>query len=437
MPKSVWSEISLPAFPELEHDMKTDVLIIGGGMAGLLTAHLLRRSGVDCLLVEAERICGGVTGNTTAKVTSQHGLCYDKLCRRFDDDTARLYWQANEAALEQFRRETEGMDCDWQERDHFVYSCSAPEKLEAELAALQRIGVKADFAARLPLPFATVGAVRFSHQAQFHPLKFVSGIVDGLQIFEQTPVRAFEGTTAVTDSGRIRASKIIVTTHFPLLNKHGGYFLKLYQQRAYVLAVEGAGNVGGMYLGADPGGLSFRNHQGLLFIGGGSHRTGKQGNGWMELERFAQAHYPASPVRYRWAAQDCKTLDGLPYIGQYSKNTPELYVATGFNKWGMTGSMAAAMLLRDLMADKENAYTALFDPARSILRPQLLANGLGAMVNLATPTRPRCPHMGCALKWNPHERSWDCPCHGSRFSERGELLNDPATGDLKNAPLKR
>lgn len=416
--------------------MKTDVLVIGGGMAGLLTAHLLWQSGVDCVLVEAERICRGVTQNTTAKVTSQHGLCYDKLCRRFGDEAARLYWQANETALAQLRREAKEIGCDWQEQDHYVYSSSAPEELEAELTALQRIGVEADYVRQLPLPVSTAGAVRFKKQAQFHPLKFAAGLVDGLRIFERSPVRAIEGHTAVTDSGRIWAEKIIVATHFPILNRHGGYFLKLYQQRAHVLAVEGQLDTAGMYLGADPGGLSFRSHGELLLIGDSGHRTGKQGNGWTQLEAFAKTHFSSSPVRYRWAAQDCMTLDGVPYVGQYGKRTPNLYVATGFNKWGMTGSMAAAMLLRDLITDKENPYTALFSPTRSSLRPQLLANGLEAAVNLATPTRPRCPHMGCALKWNPQERSWDCPCHGSRFAESGELLENPATGDLKHPPKR-
>ena len=416
--------------------MKTDVLVIGGGMTGLLTAHLLWQSGVDCVLVEAERICRGVTQNTTAKVTSQHGLCYDKLCRRFGDEAARLYWQANETALAQLRREAKEIGCDWQEQDHYVYSSSAPEELEAELTALQRIGVEADYVRQLSLPVSTAGAVRFKKQAQFHPLKFAAGLVDGLRIFERTPVRAIEGHTAVTDSGRIWAEKIIVATHFPILNRHGGYFLKLYQQRAHVLAVEGQLDTAGMYLGADPGGLSFRSHGELLLIGDSGHRTGKQGNGWTQLEAFAKTHFSSSPVRYRWAAQDCMTLDGVPYVGQYGKRTPNLYVATGFNKWGMTGSMAAAMLLRDLITDKENPYTALFSPTRSSLRPQLLANGLEAAVNLATPTRPRCPHMGCALKWNPQERSWDCPCHGSRFAESGELLENPATGDLKHPPKR-
>ena len=186
-----------------------------------------------------------------------------------------------------------------------------------------------------------------------------------------------------------------------------------------------------MYLDEAENGLSFRSHNGRLILGGGGHRTGKQGGSWQELEAFAAAHYPDANITHRWATQDCMTLDGMPYIGQYSANTPNLYVATGFNKWGMTGSMASALLLTDLILGKPNPYAGLFSPSRSMLHPQLGINMLESAKNLLTPTAPRCPHLGCALKWNPQEHSWDCPCHGSRFTAEGELIDNPATGDLK------
>jgi hypothetical protein len=166
-------------------------------------------------------------------------------------------------------------------------------------------------------------------------------------------------------------------------------------------------------------------------LGGGGHRTGKQGGNWRELEEFVRTHYPGARERYRWAAQDCMTLDGIPYIGEYSRSTPDLYVATGFNKWGMTSSMAAAMILRDMILGRNNPWAPVFSPSRSIFHPQLLANAWESGINLMTPTTPRCPHLGCALKWNPQERSWDCPCHGSRFAADGTVLNSPATEDLE------
>ena len=227
------------------------------------------------------------------------------------------------------------------------------------------------------------------------------------------------------------AEKIIVATHFPFINKHGSYFLKQYQHRSYDLALENAPNVHGMYVDEAQKGMSFRNYQNLLLIGGGDHRTGKQGGNWQELSNFAIRYYPNAKEKYRWATQDCMTLDSVPYIGQYSKHTPNFYVATGFNKWGMTSAMVAGMILTDMVMGKENPNAEVFSPSRSILRPQLAVNAFEATVNLLTPSQKRCPHLGCALKWNGKERSWDCPCHGSRFTENGVLIDNPATGNLK------
>ena len=430
MMDSLWADTALPAFPPLEHDAEADVLIIGGGLAGILCAYTLTQAGMDCLLIEADTICGGISRNTTAKITSQHGLIYGKLERQFGPDTARLYWKANEAALRRYRQLARAFPCDFEEKPAYVYSLDQPETLKAELAALERLGIPAAFADHVPLPFPTAGAIRFEGQAQFHPLKLAAGVARDLHIHEHTAARAFEKNTVVTDHGRVRAENIIVATHFPLLNKHGGYFLKLYQHRSYVLALEGAMDVRGMYLDAAENGISLRNYGPWLLLGGGGHRTGKAGGGWEELENFARRYFPDSREKCRWAAQDCMTLDGVPYIGQYGRHTPGLYVATGFNKWGMTSSMTAAMVLSDLVRGKQNPYAAVFSPTRTVLRPQLLANLTEATASLLTVSKPRCPHMGCALKWNPRERTWDCPCHGSRFTETGELLDNPATGGL-------
>ncbi len=239
------------------------------------------------------------------------------------------------------------------------------------------------------------------------------------------------GITAITDGGRIKADKVIVATHFPFINKHGSYYLKLYQHRAYVLALQNAQEVDGMYVDECRSGLSFRNYGDLLLLGGGAHRTGKDGGNWDELRRFADKHYPDSKIKYLWATQDCMSLDDIPYIGRYSKNTPDMYVASGFNKWGMTGTMLAAMLLSDMVCGRNSDYAAAFSPSRSILKPQLFVNGFEATKNLLTPSKKRCPHLGCALKWNNAEHSWDCACHGSRFDEGGRVIDNPANGDMK------
>jgi len=430
--ESIWEMgVKRTAFAPLTKDIKTDVLIVGGGLAGVLCAYMLKDAGVDCVLVEADRIGGGVTQNTTAKITLQHGLLYDKLLARFGYEKARLYLETQKKAMGEYARLCRDISCDYMSKDAYVYSLDDRRKLEKEVLALQRLGLQAEFCVSSSLPFPIAGAVRVKDQAQFHTLKFITAIAEKLPIYENTKVVAMTPHKAITPRGEITCKKMIIATHFPILNKHGGYFLKMYQHRSYVLALEGAQDVGGMYVDENEKGLSFRNYGNLLLLGGGAHRTGKKGGNWRELEAFAQKYYPRAKTVARWATQDCMTLDAVPYIGQYSPNTPDLFVATGFNKWGMTSSMVAAMILTELVQDKDSAYAAVFSPMRSILHPQLAVNAFESVVGLLTPTVPRCPHLGCALRYNRAEHSWDCPCHGSRFSENGELLNNPATDDKK------
>ncbi len=431
MEQSLWKQTcEVPQFPPLKRHLKTDVLVVGGGLAGILCAHGLTQDGVNCVLIEADRICGGISGNTTAKISSQHGLIYGNMLDRYGAETAKGYWQANEAALKKYRAMAENLDCDFENKNSYLYSTSSRMKLEKEMVALEQLGIPASFEETLPLPVQTDGGICFSNQAQFNPLKFVARIAEGLQIYEHTKALEFAGKRVRTNGGTITAEKIIIATHFPMLNKHGAYFLKQYQSRSYVMALKDAAQVDGMYLGIDGGKLSFRNWGEYLILGGGGHRTGKKSPGWNGLESFARIHYPGAIIVSRWAAQDCMTLDDIPYIGRYGSKTSDLYVATGFNKWGMTSAMVAADLLRDLVQGRENPLERIFRPDRGMLHPQLLCNGLESAVNLLTPTKPRCPHLGCALKWNPQEHSWDCPCHGSRFAETGELLDNPSTDDL-------
>lgn len=429
---SLWQSVTEPPhFETLSHDLKTDVLVIGGGLAGILCTYMLKQAGVDCTLVEASRICSGITKNTTAKITIQHGLIYDSLIRRFGRETARLYLKANQEALKQYEKMCQSIDCNFARRDFYVYSLKNEEKVEEELLALDRLGVQAGYVEELPLPFSIAGAVQVKEQAQFNPLKFAYAIAKDLPIYENTMVTEIRPKMAITNHGRIKANQIIVASHFPFINRHGSYFLKLYQHRSYVLGLKNAPQLSGMYVDENEKGMSFRNDGDILLIGGGGHRSGKKGGGWRELERFTKKHYPQAKIAYRWATQDCMSLDSVAYIGQYSARTPGLYVATGFNKWGMTTSMVSAMLLRDLLLGKENPYAKVFSPSRSILRPQLAINSVESIMGLITPTVPRCPHLGCALQYNKAEHSWDCPCHGSRFTEEGKLIDNPSLKSIK------
>ena len=429
---SVWSDkIKLPSFKRLENNIKTDVLIIGGGIAGILCAHFLHGAGVDYVLTEAETICSGTTKNTTAKITSQHGLIYDRLIRQFGAKKAADYLMANQAALEKYRQLCKNVDCDFEIKSNAVYSLNDKKKIERELSALKALGFNAQYDDNPPLPFKTAGAVVFENQAQFNPLRFLASVSEKLNIFEHTQVVKISNNTAFTSGGTVSAKKIIVATHFPFINRHGSYFLKMYQHRSYVIAYSGAENIGGMYVDEAKGGMSLRNYKNLLLIGGGGHRTGMQGGSYKEIESFAKLHYPEATEKYRWAAQDCMTLDGAPYIGNYSALTPNMYAATGFNKWGMTSSMLAAQILADLVCGRKNRYADVFSPSRTILRTQTAVNFAHAVSGLVGISEKRCPHMGCKLKRNKAEHTWDCPCHGSRFDENGKLIDNPAVKDLK------
>ena len=430
---SVWiKDAERVHFEPLKESIKTDVLIVGGGITGILCAYMLKNAGIDCIVAEANKICNGITKNTTAKITLQHGLIYDSMIKKFGREKARLYLEAQLRACREYERICGSIKCDYERKDSYVYSLDNRDEIEREIRALNSLGLKADFCDTTELPLKVAGAARVKDQAQFHPLKFAFGIAKGLPIYENTKIRELMPNKAVTEHGEISCKKMIIATHFPILNKHGGYFLKMYQHRSYVLALDGAQELDGMYVDEADKGLSFRNYGKLLLLGGGAHRTGKKGGNWQELEVFARAHYKGARIVNRWATQDCMTLDGVSYIGQYAKSTPDLYVATGFNKWGISSAMVSAMLLTDMIRGKSNDYNCVFSPSRSILHPQLAVNVFESMVGLLTPTAPRCPHLGCALKYNAQEHSWDCSCHGSRFTQCGELIDNPATDDKKS-----
>ncbi|MBE6733498.1 MAG: FAD-dependent oxidoreductase [Ruminococcaceae bacterium] len=430
--ESIWqSGLKRPCFESLKGDTKTDVLIIGGGITGLLCGYMLKESGADYLIVEADKILNGITKNTTAKITIAHGLIYSKIEKSYGIKAAELYYRSQNEALKKYFELSKKHSCDFTKRDNVVYSRDNKEAIQKEIEVLSKIGAKAEFLNELPLAFSVAGAVKTENQAEFNPLKFGFSIAKGLNICENTKVLQIGENAVVTNKGKIHAKRIVVATHFPFLNKHGGYFLKLYQHRSYVLAIKDAPTIDAMYVDENIKGLSFRDYNGLLLLGGGSHRTGKKGGNWTELERFTKQNYKNAKIVSRWATQDCMSLDSIAYIGRYSKNTPNLYVATGFNKWGMTSSMTAAMLLRDLLTGRQNEYEELYSPDRKMLHPQLFANCFESVSGLLRPTAPRCPHMGCALIYNKHEHSWDCSCHGSRFKENGELIDNPATDDKK------
>lgn len=429
--ESIWNDVKKSQFDTLQEDIKTDVLIIGGGLCGILCAYMLKNSGVNCVLVEADEICKGITNGTTAKITVQHGLIYNKILEKYGIEKTKLYYESQKKAFDMLTNLAGKTEDDLEFCNSFVYSINNKGAIENEVDVLNKIGCNAKFCDNTELPFKVGGAVKIDRQAKFNPLKFAYRVAKELKIYQNTKIIEIKDYKAITAKGIITAKKIVVATHFPFINKHGMYFMKMYQHRSYVLALENAQTIKDMYVDEAKEGLSFRGYNNLLLIGGGSHRTGSKGGNWEELRQFKEKYYPNASEVGHWATQDCMTLDSIPYIGKYSKSTPDLYVATGFNKWGMTSSMVSAMVLRDMICNGKSEYEDVYSPQRTMFHPQLAVNMFESVKGLLTPRTPRCPHMGCALKYNKQEHSWDCPCHGSRFDENGNLINNPATKDKR------
>ena len=426
-----FSGASMPSFSKLNKDIRTDTLIVGGGLCGILCGYMLKNAGVESVIAEANVICGRTTKNTTAKITSMHGMIYSKLIKMYGKEFAALYYRANQEALEKYVSLSDIYKCDLKRCDAFIYSTDSANRLSEELSLARSIGIGCHFVKVDELPFEVKASIRFKDQASFDPLMLSSAIASDLHIYEHTRIKEIRVNEAITyDGAVIKADRIIIATHFPIINKIGGYFLKMYQSRSYTIALSGTPSLSGMYLDEKDGGLSLRSHNDLLLLGGIDARTGSYNEGWGKLERCAAELYPNAEIVSKSAAEDCMTLDGVPYIGRYSLLSKDLYVATGFNKWGMTSSMIAATLLCDMMLGKKNGYEKVFSPRRSIIHKQLFINTFESAKGLLKLKVPRCSHLGCALTWNKSEHTWDCSCHGSRFDKEGRVLDGPANKGL-------
>lgn len=432
MYKSIWTDYSkIKEHPPLDGDSKCDVLIVGGGITGILAAYFLKAAGVDCLIAEGARVGMGITARTTAQASAQHELTYSYLTKLRGKDMARQYLDANLWAIESYRSLAKSYNFDFEDKDSYVYSLTDPKGIDNEIKALHDIGYTAQSASGLQLPLDIKAAFRFERQGQFNPLMLISALSEDLNIVENTFIRKIEKGAAYTDNGVIRANKIIIATHFPIINSSGFYFAKMYQQRSYVLALEDAPDYNAIFGSEKSDGMYFRSYKNYLLVGGGDHRTGTKGGGFAQVESFVQANYPQSKVAYRWATQDCYSHDQTPFIGRYSKLLPDVFVATGYNGWGMTGAMIAAKTLCQKITDKACEYGEVFNSLRCTVSLKLFTNAAHSAINLASPTPNRCTHMGCGLKWNDQEQSWDCPCHGSRFTPDGKVINNPAMTDTK------
>jgi len=476
--QSIWSmETKLPNPRPKPVPLKAQAVVIGAGLAGLLTAYTLQNQGIQVIVLEKDRIGSGQTKNTTAKVTAQHGDLYHRLLAQHGEEKTAQYAQANRQALEDYRRIiTENkINCSWQEAPAAIYSETNKAAMEKEYLAQKKVGLPVCFGEESQLPFPVAGLVTMEGQAHFQPLEFLRFLGQNLTVYENTQVWGAQGKMLETSQGDLQAEYLIFASHFPCLRLPGAYFARLHQERSYVLALANAPCFSKMYLGCGGNGWSFRQAGEYLLFGGEGHRTGENSTGgqYKKLAGQAAAWWPHCREAARWSAQDCITLDGIPYIGQFSRYRPNWYVATGFGKWGMTTSMVAARIIADSILGRKNETALVFSPqrfsktaaksmlvqggkaAKSIAR-QLFVPPKGAVEELPLGSggivqwqgkkagvykdmagqvfvvEAKCPHMGCQLEWNPEEKTWDCPCHGSRFDQYGALLEGPAARGCSN-----
>ena len=481
-------------YPKFQGEREAEITIIGGGLTGLTTAYYLTKAGKKVILLEKDKLCNHTSGNTTGKITSQHGLFYNYLLQSEGKEQARQYLYANEQAIQNIAKiiEEENIQCNFEWQDNYVFANTKEslQKIKKEQEALEYIGFKnSEIQEKIESPINAIGALKFKKQAQFNPCLYSTELAKkieerGGEIFENSKVidikKDDDTYEIITENGKINSKIVVVATHYPIINAPGFYFLKMYQETSYIIAIETNAEIfDGMYISAENDVISLRTakygNKRLILIGGMSHKTGAKidlKNSYKKLEEIANQMYPGCKVLYRWNTEDCISLDKIPYIGEFSNLWPNVYVGTGYKKWGMTSSNVAANIITDKILGKENIYEEIFSSTR--LKPIKNYKELGNMlkevvysevINKLKVTdehtkdikqgeakiiniegekvgiyrnkegklfaiKPFCTHLGCELSWNNLENTWDCPCHGSKFTYEGKSIYDPSIKDL-------
>lgn len=482
----------------LDQDCYTDVCVIGAGIFGLTCAYYLTKLGFDVTVLEKSDIASKATGNTTGKITSQHGLFYDYLTNSYGQKFAKDYLDVNEEAIENIKNiiDEEKINCDFKYQNSYVYTTKKDELkfIKKEYNAVSDLGYNCELVTKTGLPFNIVGALCFKKQAEFHPIKYLAGLCKC--IIERNG-KIYTNTTAVdvkmedsdyityANGHEIKSKYVIIATHYPFINFPGFYFTKMYQSTSYLIAVDTKKTLfKGMHISTGVPTISFRtalyNNKEILLIGGMGHKTGQPSSysdTYGKLEEIAKKYYPDSNVLFRWNTRDCISLDKLPYIGHFSSSMPNMFVGTGFKKWGMTLSNVAANIIVDKICGNLNKYEYLFKSTRlkpiknhdefknmlvqstnslllnKLKRPNMsfdeIENNSGSIIEVNNEkvgiykdkngkiyaVNPICTHLGCLLSWNDIDKTWDCPCHGSRFNFDGTNLYDPAFKNLDTYDL--
>jgi glycine/D-amino acid oxidase-like deaminating enzyme/nitrite reductase/ring-hydroxylating ferredoxin subunit len=489
--RSLWLETTepRPEHPPLDGDARFDVAVVGAGITGMTAALELARAGRTVAVIDQHVVAGGTTGHSTAKVTSQHGRTYSLLRLAHGRDAARLYAQAMEWAKE--RIAGEGIECGFRRRPAYLYGSAGWQRrlIEREADAAAEAGLPARFVETTPLPYEVHGAVRFDDQAEFDPRAHVLGLARRLveaggKVYEHTrakQVHEGEPCRVETDRGTLIADDVVVATLMPFLDR-GGFFARAHGQRSYVVTARIAGPPpDGMFISAGPPTRSLRTHDDLLLVGGEGHHVGSgkaQPERYEALIEFARRHWDVRSIEHRWSSQDYMPDDLIPYAGRLHLRSRHVYVATGLKKWGITAGTAAAAVIADAILERENDWASLFSSTRVRFqaaprflientrvgihffadrvkqrgtRPiEDLAPGEGAIVSAGGQkvagyrddegglhaVSSRCTHLGCQVVWNGAERTWDCPCHASRFDVDGDVLNGPAVDPLERTNVR-
>ena len=497
--QTYWEAVTndLPAtYPPLAQDTRADVVVVGAGIVGLTAAYELARAGKKVIVVEALKIATQATARSTAKITSQHGLLYGQLIRNFGEDNARLYATANQEAIERIAAmvEKERIDCGFERKAAYVYASDieTASQVNDEAVAAAMLGLPARTVREIPAPVECTTAMCFDDQAQFNPVQYLLGLARTVarmsQLYENSRVISVEEDGELlqvkTEAGHaIHAKHVVVATHLPVVPE-GKFFAKAFTFSHSIAAAPLPANsrLDGMFVAAGPSSYSFRvdtsGDTSHIVAAGPSYETGVPedlSESFGKLEVFLREHFGVQKPAFRWTNEDFRSMDGMPFVGRASSSTPGLYIATGFNAWGITNGVVAAHIISDEILKRENPCADLFEAARikplaggtEFLKENLMTAKQFVVDHLKPSTddanehlglgRARvirndgesiaqyrdmdgrlhqvsaiCTHMGCAVDWNEVDLTWDCPCHGSRFRPDGQVLHGPATTALES-----